>query len=150
MILPGNIAVFNCIPPAAVKDNAAFTSYVLDTADPLFAGAKGILFLVTLGALDIGVTVLKVNQSETKSNATTLSGTITALYDTVTKPSATDDNGIWAIYIDLTQPHGRYLQLPATADDGSVGVYLSAVAIVDRPTNSGGSTLPGATVFEQG
>lgn len=122
--------VFNAIPPAAIKDNAAFSSLVLDKQD--FPGADYLEFLGALGATDVAMSVLKVMESDTKTDSTTLGGTPTLVKDSTTKPSATNDNTVFAFGIDLRKSRQRYLQLQATAGDGTSGTFLAAIAIARR------------------
>lgn len=131
------IKCFNAIPPGAIKDNAAFTSNVLDKAELIPQDAKGVLFLVQLGATDIAMAALKVMQSDTLTNGTTLGGSPAEVHDVVTKPGEDDDNGLFAIYVPIAKWTERYLQLQASAGNGSAGTYLSALAIVDLPGASG-------------
>ena len=121
--------VFNAIPPGVIKDNAAFVSNVIDTAGISYGE-----FHTALGALDIAAAVFKVQESDTKTNDTTLGGTPADVVDVTTKPAATDDNGIFITGIDLTnKSRKRYIQLQVTGGDGSAGTYLASqfVACVD-------------------
>lgn len=121
---------FNAIPPAVIKDNAAYTSYVLDKQTFLPTGAKGVLFVASLGATDIAPAVFKVQQAAAASDTTTLT-TPSDVKDVTTKPAATDDNGLFGIYVPISKWTQRYLQLAATAGNGTNGTYLSAIAIAD-------------------
>jgi hypothetical protein len=133
-----NDKIVNVIPPGAVVDNAAFTSTVVDTA-----GFDTVAFVVSLGATDAALATLKIQESDTKTDATTLSSgsDVTGLVwgtstdpDTGTTsalPSATDDNKVFVAYVD-TKARKRYLQLQATAGNGTTGTYLNAVAVLGR------------------
>lgn len=128
----------NVIPPGVVVDNAAFTSTVVDTA-----GYDSVAFVVNLGGTDIAVTALKVQEADAKSSATALtSGTdVTGLvWGTSTNPdtgatsalpSATDDNKIYVAFVN-TKERKRYLQIQATAGDGTTGTYLAATAVLNK------------------
>ena len=118
------------IAPGAIVDNAAFTSNVIDLND--FEGAGYLEFIVLIGATDIEMATLKVMESDTKSDATTLGGTPTLVKDSTTKPGATDDDKCCVFGVDLRAPRKRYLQLQATAGAGTSGTYLAAIAIA-RP-----------------
>jgi hypothetical protein len=122
---------FNAIPPGVKKDNAAFVSNVLDKQTFLDQGAKGILFLIQLGVTDKALAVLKVMQSDTKSTSTALGGTPTQVKDVTVKPSATDDGGLFGVYLPLAKWVERFLALESTAGDGTTGTYMSALAIAD-------------------
>ena len=71
--------VFSVIPPTAIKDNAAFVSTVIDKND--LDGADYLEFIGLLGATDVEMAVLRVMESDTLTNATTLGGTPTLVKD---------------------------------------------------------------------
>lgn len=120
------------IAPAAITDNASFTTVEIDTVDYDYA-----TIIVNIGATDIAMTALKVQESDTSGSGmaditgadldggTDIDGSTTAL------PSATDDNKLVVIQIDL-RARKRYLDLVATAGNGSTGTYASAVCILSR------------------
>lgn len=116
-----NTKLYNAIPPAVIKDDAAFDSYVIDTAELNYGE-----FHVLLGATDIAPAVFRVMESDTKTDSTTLGGTPAEVLDVATKPGAGSDNGIWVIGLDLTKARKRYIQLQVTAGDGTAGTYLAA------------------------
>jgi hypothetical protein len=122
--------VVAAIPPAAIKDDAAFSSLVIDKAD--FPGADYREFVGVLGSIDATMAVLKVMESDTKTNSTTLGGSPTAVKDATTKPGSSDGNKTFAIGVNLHATRQRYLQLQATAGDGAAGTFLAAVAIASR------------------
>ena len=124
---------FNAIPPGVIKDDAAFVSNVIDKQVVVPNDAKGVLFAVLLGATDIAMAALKVMQSSVKTNATTLGGTPVAVKDTAAKPGALDDNGVALIYVPMDSWTEQFLQVQATAGDGTAGTYLATLAIVDEP-----------------
>jgi hypothetical protein len=106
-------------------DNATATSYVIDTA-----GVDYVNIDVVIGATDIALTALKVQESDAITDSTTLSSgaDITGLVygaNGSTLPSATDDNKIFSFEIN-TQGRKRYLQLVAVAGNGTTGVALAA------------------------
>jgi hypothetical protein len=118
----------NAIPPGVIKDNAAFVSNVIDTAMP--GNAQALVFVVSLGTIDADMAALKVMQSDTKTNDTTLGGTpeeVVDITDTIT-PGVGDDNGQIVVIIPLAGPRKRYVQIQATAGNGSAGTYLTAQA----------------------
>ena len=131
----------NIIPPGAVVDNAAFTSTVVDTA-----GYDSVAFVVSLGATDVALASLKVQESDAKTDATTLTsgsdvsglvwGTSTDPDTGATSalPSATDDNKTFIAFVD-TRARKRYLQLQATAGNGTTGTYLQAIAVLGKAGN---------------
>lgn len=123
--------------PAAIVDNAAFTTKALDTKGFGFAE-----IYVIIGALDIAVSALKVQESDTTSDANTLSsGTdVTGLVvgtstndagSTSTLPGATDDNTVVKFEVDL-RGRKRYLDVSLTGGDGAAGTYAVVVAILSE------------------
>lgn len=120
------------ISPVAIKDNAAWTTNEIDTL-----GYDFLQIIFFLGATDIAVAELKVQESDTSGSgfadvtglvcgtSTNADGVTSAL------PSATDDNKITLFEIDL-RGRKRYIDLSATAGNGTAGSYAAAVAILSR------------------
>jgi hypothetical protein len=135
MNLLNKIKLKNVIPPVAIKDDAAWVSTILDQNTDIPSGARGVLFVIALGATDIAMAALKVQQSDAKTNDTTLDGGAD-LHNVATKPGADDDNKIWLVYVPIAKWTKRYLQLQATAGDGTSGTFMAAVAIYDLPGES--------------
>lgn len=121
--------------PAAIVDNAGFVTKALDTKGFGFAE-----IFVVIGALDIAVAALKVQESDTISDANTLSsgadvtgtrvgtdpndtGSTSAL------PTATDDNTVFKFEIDL-KGRKRYLDVTLTGGDGAAGTYATVFALL--------------------
>jgi len=122
----------NAIPPAAIKDDAAFSSLVIDKKD--LRGAAYAEFVIALGATDVAMATLKVMESDTKTNDTTLGGTPAEVIDTASKPGATDDDKVLVIGVDLRKSRQRYMQLqaprkPPAPENGSQSTFLSAVLL---------------------
>ena len=136
-----NVKFVNVIPPGVVVDNAAYTSTVVDTA-----GFDSVAFVVSTGFTDIALAALKVQESDAITDSVTLSSgsDVTGLVwgtstnpdtgSTSSLPSATDDNKVFVAYVD-TRARKRYLQLQATAGNGTTGTYLSAAAILGKAGN---------------
>lgn len=117
--------------PAAIVDNASFTTNSIDTA-----GFDYLQVVVTLGAADIALTALKLQTSDTDGSYADLTGAIFGTSDTIagtasTLPSATDDNKIFVIEVDL-RGKKRYFDLVATMGDGTVGGFVSAIAVLSK------------------
>ena len=119
----------NVLPPVARVDNASYTTTEIDTK-----GYDAATIIVNLGATDIAMTALKVQESDTSgSGFADISG---ASFDggnatdngTLTLPDTTDD----AVYVFQIGLDGRkrYLDLVATAGDGTLGTFASAVCIL--------------------
>jgi hypothetical protein len=125
-------------PPAAIVDNAAYTTTAVDTLGFRFAR-----FVVFLGATDIAMAGLKVQESDDSgmSGAADITGAVfgTSANDTGSTsavPSATDDNKFFTVEIDL-RGRKRYLDLVGTAGDGAAGTFLVAWCELYR-----GETIP--------
>lgn len=134
------------ILPGAIVDDGAFTSNVIDLND--FEGAGYIEFVCTIGSIDAAMTQLRVMESDTKTDATTLGGTPVAVKAATTLPDADDDNSVFVFGIDLRGPRQRYLQLQATAGDGAAGTYLSANAVA-RPGREMSDATPRGLLFAE-
>lgn len=118
-------------PPAAIVDNASLTTASIDTKG--FAYARIFLYL---GAMDIAMTALKVQESDDDSSYSDVTGLV---YGTSTDiagstsalPTATDDNKCFVFEVDL-KGRKRYLDLVATCGDGAAGTYVTAFALLSR------------------
>jgi hypothetical protein len=121
------------IAPAAIVDNASWTTNEIDTLGYNYATV-----IFNLGATDIAMAALKLQESDTTGSgfaditgadidagATDIDGTATAL------PSATDDNNLVVIQVDL-RGRKRFLDLVATAGDGAAGSFASAVCVLSQ------------------
>lgn len=123
--------VVSITPPAAIVDNASYTSASIDTA-----GWDYMTVIAYLGATDIAMVALKLQTSDTDGSYADLTG---AVYGTSTDiggstsalPSATDDNKFFAFEVDL-RGKKRYFDLVATAGDGTAGTFLTAFAVLSR------------------
>jgi len=113
------------IAPQAIVDNASWTSTVFDTQ-----GVTSLTIEITIGALDIAFAALKVQESDTKTDATTLASAtdITGADFSVsgTLPSATADNTIVSVTIPITGARKRYINLVATGGNGAAGTFAAA------------------------
>jgi hypothetical protein len=129
MVSSQAVRYFNITPPAAIVDNADYTTNVIDTV------ANGVKFdyltiVVQLGATDIAMTALKMQQSDASASGfADITGTVGGTDFTL--PSATDDNGFVVFNIDL-RGKKRYFDLVATAGNGTTGTFMSAMAILSR------------------
>ena len=121
-----NIKFAPVIRPQAIFDNTSPTSVCVDTL-----GAKYVIIKVELGATDIALTAMKIQESNTLTDANTLSGgaDITGLDFTGSYPSATDDNKMY-LFMLPTLGRKRYLDLILTVGDGTAGAYVHAEAIL--------------------
>lgn len=121
---------FAVTPPGAIVDNASWTTNVIDTA-----GWDYLVVSVKLGAMDIAMSALKLQEADAASSATALtsgadiSGAVGGTDFTL--PTATDDNKFVNFYVNLLG-RKRYIDLVATGGDGTTGTYLDATAILSR------------------
>ena len=97
-----------------------------------------------VGATDIAVATLKIMESATKTDATTLGGSPTQVFDVTTKPGAGDDDKVWVLGVNLRADRKQFLQLQATAGDGTTGTFLAATAVLRK------SGVRGSTAAERG
>lgn len=119
-------------PPQAIKDNASWTTTEIDTL-----GWDYLTIVAILGATDIAMAALAVTESDTSGSghanvtgliwgtSTNSDGTTSAL------PSATDDNTIQLAEIDL-RGRKRFIDVTATAGNGTTGSYITILAILSR------------------
>ena len=118
-------------PPAAIVDNASLATASIDTL-----GFDYCTIYLYLGAMDIAMTALKVQESDNDSTYADVAGLVFGTSTNTggsasTLPSATDDNKFFAFEIDL-RGRKRYLDLVATCGDGSAGTYACAWAVLSR------------------
>ena len=138
MIEVSNTKIVAITPPAAIVDNAAFTTTAIDTK-----GYKHLRIVLYLGATDIAFAGVKAQESDDSgmSGAADITG---AIFGTSTNtagatsavPSATDDNKFFGIDISLDGSRKRYIDLVMTGGDGTAGTYATAFAILSRPEQS--------------
>lgn len=132
MIHEQNTKALIVTSPRAILDNGSWTTNQIDTK-----GYDYCTIYVVLGATDIALSVLKVQESITDgSNFADVTGLVYGTSNNIagsasTLPSATDDNKIFIFDIDLKN-RNRYLDLVATIGDGTVGGFISAIAILSR------------------
>lgn len=114
-------------PPAAIVDNAAFTTAVIDTL-----GFRFITIVVLLGALDIALAALKLRESDASdmTGAVDVAGADFSV-SPATLPAATDDNKLYAIHVNVIG-RKRYLDLSMTGGDGAAGTFATAFAILSQ------------------
>jgi len=128
MIEQLNLKFVSVTPPAAINDNTAYTTATIDTL-----GWDYVTFVVYFGAMDIAMAVLKLTESDDSgmSGAVDVSGGDFSV-SPATLPSATDDNHFFAVSVNMNNGRKRYLDLSATAGDGSAGTYAAIFAILSR------------------
>lgn len=117
-----NIRFQNVTPPAAIVDNAAFTTASVDTRD-----CEEAMFIVALGALDIALVVMKLRESDDDSAYVDISGADFSVAP-LTLPSSTADNNLYGVYVRCGGPRRRYLDLSLTGGDGTLGTFATVLA----------------------
>ena len=122
---------FAITPPAAIVDNAAFTTATIDTL-----GFNELLVVVYLGALDIAVAAMKLQESEASNMASPTDITGTVGGTSYTLPIATDDNTFIAFHVKTGGQRKRYIDLVITGGDGSTGTFMSAFALLGKGTTT--------------
>lgn len=117
-------------PPAAIVDNASFTTAAIDTL-----GYKLCIINVLFGAMDIAMAALKVQESDDSgmSGAADVAGAVAGTSDNdagsaSTLPSATADNKFFQFVVRCGGARKRYLDLVATGGDGTAGTFMAAWA----------------------
>ena len=132
----------SAIKPAAIIDNASATADVIDCRGFDFA-----LINIQLGATDIALTALKVQQCSTSGGVyaditgATFAGGTGYNGATLALPSATDDGQVCPFMIDMRGKE-PFLKVVATFGDGTSGGFIAGVAVLGYgklpPTSSTG------------
>lgn len=111
----------------ALVDNASWTSTCLDTA-----GLDGVLVVFATGdQVDQNMAALKVQESDTLSSATALSGGTDISgadfsVSPLTLPVATTDiKKQYGVFIPIVGARKRYINVIATAGNGAAGTFAS-------------------------
>jgi len=141
MINAQNSKFVGIMPSAAISDAGTPTTAAVD-----LSGWGYCQIYVYFGAMDIAMATMKVQESDTLTDANTLSsgaditglitGTSTNIAgSTSALPSATADNTAY-LYEFPTAGRKRYVDLSAVTGDGSAGTYLIAFAILSNPKNT--------------
>ena len=118
--------------PAAIVDNASFACTEIDTL-----GFDYCQIVCQLGATDITMAALKVQENAV--SATSLADVTGLIYGTSDNiagstsalPDEDADDQIFVFEIDL-RGRLRYLNLVATAGNGSAGTFMAAFALLSR------------------
>jgi hypothetical protein len=115
------------VQPAAIVNNASLTVAALDCLNATYAVIE-----VVLGATDIALTAMKLQESDDNSTYTDVAGSVfgTSNKDTdvaSTLPSATDDNKVFTWFVDL-RGRMRYLKPVITIGNGAAGAFTVVIA----------------------
>lgn len=123
-----NVKTLAVTSPAAIVDDAAFTTNTIDTL-----GFAQLTIIVMLGALDIALAAFKVREGDASdmSDAADITGADFSV-SPATLPAATADNNLYAVHIDL-RGRKRYIDLSLTGGNGTSGTYAAAIAQLSNP-----------------
>lgn len=127
-----NFKFVSVTPPAAIVDDASYTTAEIDTL-----GYDYCTIVCYLGATDIAMVALKVQESDTSGSGHAdvtglVYGTSTDIAgSTSSLPSSTDDNKAFVFEIDL-KGRKRYLDVVATAGNGTNGTFATIFALLSR------------------
>lgn len=124
-----SVKYVNVTPPTAILDNTSAVTNSVNTEGFAYA-----TFLVELGATDIALTALKLQESDTDGSYADVTGAIFGTSadptgTTTTLPSATDDNKVYAIFVDL-KGRKKWLDMVITMGDGTAGGYVACQCIL--------------------
>lgn len=119
---------YGLLLPPQLKDDGNFASNTyFDTA-----GLSEVVFLIVTGVIDAALgstdegTAPKVEECNS-TDGTYTDVTSAALADAI---AATEDSSIFAIHVDLTKTHKRYMEVNAPhAGNGTTGVNATIIAI---------------------
>lgn len=129
-----NTKIVAITPPGAIVDDASYTTAIIDTA-----GWGHFDIVVHLGATDVDMVALKVQESDDSgmSGAADITGlvcgtsTVPESGSTSALPTATDDNKFF-VFSGSTMGHKRYIDVVATAGNGTAGTYMTAFVILSK------------------
>ncbi len=135
MIHGQNTRFVSITPPAAIVNNASYTTASIDTL-----GYEYLEVFVYVGATDVAMTALKLQESDTDGSYADVTGLVygtsaSIAGTTAALPTATDDNKCFKFEVDL-RGRKRYFDLAATAGSGSTGTFLTAFALLSRATDT--------------
>lgn len=139
MVPAQNVKFVSVTPPAAIVDDASYTTAAIDTL-----GYDYCTIVVQLGATDIAMVALKVQESDASGSGfadvsgLNFDGDADIDSGVAALPAADDDNKFFVLEVDCRK-RKRYLDLVATAGDGAAGTFMAAHAVLSRaeitPTN---------------
>jgi hypothetical protein len=130
MNLLQNSKIVRVTDPAAIVDNASYATTEIDCR-----GFDYCTIIAYVGATDIAMTALKVQESDTSGSGFAdvtglIYGTSNGLAGTASViPTATDDNKFFLFEVNL-RGRKRYLDVVATAGNGTAGTYCTILAIL--------------------
>lgn len=136
MVPAQDLKFVSVTPPGAIVDDGSYTTNQIDTL-----GYEYCTIVCHVGATDIAMAALKVQESDVSGSGFAdvvgldFDGDTDIDSGTAALPAADDDNSFFVFEIDC-RSRKRYLDLVATAGDGTTGTYMSATAILSRAKES--------------
>lgn len=125
------------IPPAARVNNASFSLLSPGYIDSF--GYSSVRFDIGLGATDIAMAALKVQESDDHSTWSDVTGADFSV-SPATLPASTDSNHVFSILIPVNGLRKRYFKLVATAGNGASGTFLTCLVTLGNPLNAPATT----------
>jgi hypothetical protein len=111
-----------------ILDNAALTAIAIDTK-----GFRQLRVSVLIGATDIALTVLKLQESDDGTTYTDIPGSLFGATGAPALPGATADGTQVGWDLNLIGRRKRFVRLTATAGDGTAGIAIAAIGVLSRP-----------------
>lgn len=115
------------VPPQLKNDGDFANNTYFDTQ-----GLSAVLVLLNVGATDAAIGSTAEGNAVKLEECDTSGGTYSDISDAALADAiaADEDNGLFAIFVDLTKSHKRYMQINAPhAAAGSTGANMGAIAI---------------------
>lgn len=141
MINSAKVKYVAVTPPAAIVDNAAFTTGAIDTK-----GFAWLTIVLAFGALDIAPASASIRQSDASNMGSpsniAVGGTDFAL------ATATDSDNLFHVFEINLLGKKRYIDFEITGGDGTAGTFLAVMGILSRGAEAPDTTTErGVTVF---
>ena len=132
--------VVNVLPPEAIKDDGDWTTTEIDTA-----GFGWCSIYLNLGETDVAMDLFKVRETDTSgSGYADITGADFSV-SPATLPSATADDLVFAVHIDLRKNRKRYLSLSAGNANGTAGGFAASMAFLYDATQTPNSVAERGT-----
>lgn len=130
--------------PQARINNAAVTCATIDRR-----GFDYAVIRLSLGATDVALTTLKLQESDDNSTFTDVTGADFSV-SPLSLPTSGSSNTLWEWQVDLRGSRKRYLRPAVTIGNGSLGAFVSVTAELSRaeqtPYNATTQNLGGLAV----
>lgn len=112
--------------PGSRANNVTVTSASLDRS-----GYEYAVIRVMLGATDVGLTALKLQESDDNSTFTDVPGTDFSV-SPLSLPTSSNGNTLWEFQVDLRGGRKRYLKPVITVGNGTLGAFVAVNAELFR------------------